>query len=164
MVMTRKIILLWLFPAFILPACSLFGDDGDPSSLEVNHHRWDKQDIVNYQFTLSVTCYCFPWQGPSTIVVRADTVHAVLNPKTGQTKRDPQTDRPMLEEYSNTYPTIDDLFEIIEDAIKRDPYRLEVDYNDKLGYPTQIDMEYSKHMTDDEILYEISAMKTGAAE
>jgi hypothetical protein len=48
------------------------------------------------------------------------------------------------------FPTIDDLFDIAEDAI-RHADRFMIEYNDDLGYPVVLDIDYIENAIDDEL-------------
>jgi hypothetical protein len=157
----RKIVFPALF-CILLAGCSLFSRNGSSSKsnkekLEINRHIWLKEDAANYQFNLFISCYCAFEVNPAIIVVRDDTVNTVINPKTGKIFTPSDSNR-AREKYAD-FPTVDELFKTIEQAIKRDPYRLKVKYNPHYGYPEQIDVDYDKNIADDEFHYQVSDFK-----
>ena len=148
-----KQVLIGLFLYAAVSGCSIFGIDGEEADLKSNRQKWQKQNISHYQFELSISCFCPAGLTPAIVVVRADTIHSVLNPETGETLLLPESDVPALEKNPDHYSTIDGLFERIEHAIDQDAHRLDVNYHSKFGYPAQIDVEYFKNATDDEVRY-----------
>ena len=119
-----------------------------------NQNLWQKQNIENYSFEFSKLCYCGGLFNPSTIVVKADTIHAVLDPETGEPLRDPQTDELVLQKYPESFLTIDELFGVIENTREKAD-ELDVEYNQQLGYPEFIAIDYMKEAIDDEVSYKV---------
>lgn len=111
--------------------------------LNFNRNLWNKQNISNYRYTLSNSCFCLPdARGPVIIEVRNGQTTSITSVETGQ---------PVNPEFFNNYNTIPKLFNLIQDAINRRADRLDVDYNARLGYPTQISVDYSFQIADEEI-------------
>lgn len=140
----------------LVTGCSLLGIGNTQRDDLENHRRmWQERGPANYQYDLRVGCFCPTWPYPARIVVRADSVHAVLEPETGDTLRSPQSGEPALTELPDTYRPIGGLFDIVDRALDEDYHRLSVRYNDTIGYPTEIDLEKSENATDDEVHYEV---------
>lgn len=87
-------------------------------------------------------------------MVKADTIHAVLDPETGEPLRDPQTDELVLQKYPESFLTIDELFGVIENTREKAD-ELDVEYNQQLGYPEFIAIDYMKEAIDDEVSYKV---------
>ncbi|BAZ27608.1 hypothetical protein NIES4074_00350 [Cylindrospermum sp. NIES-4074] len=51
--------------------------------------------------------------------------------------------------YFTAFNTVPELFDAIEDAIARNAYRLDAKYDRKLGYPTEITIDYSAQQADE---------------
>ena len=120
--------------------------------------KWEKSKSSDYEFDYNVGCFCVA-HTPAKIVVYADTVYQVLNPDT--------RDSLMLEIGGNTpqyagklfkdsYKTIDELFDVIRDARKRDAHKIQAEYNPDNGIPVSISIDYIKDAVDDEIGYTVS--------
>lgn len=111
--------------------------------LRFNRNLWNQRNISNYRYTLSNSCFCLPdARGPVVIEVRNGVTTSVTSVATGQ---------PVDPQFFQQYNTIPKLFDVIEDAIDRRAYSLNVRYNSRLGYPTQIDIDYNSQIADEEI-------------
>jgi hypothetical protein len=110
--------------------------------LRVNQKLWDQQNITSYRYTLSRSCFCTPEaRGPVVVEVRNGETVSVTSVATGQ---------PVDPELFKQYDTVPELFDVIKDAIKRKASSLTVEYA-KLGYPTQINIDYSAQIADEEL-------------
>jgi Family of unknown function (DUF6174) len=115
--------------------------------LRVNRELWNRQNISNYRYTLSNSCFCIPdARGPVIIEVRNGQTVSITSVATGQ-PADPQ--------FFQQYNTIPKLFNVIRDAIQRQADNLDVTYNHKLGYPTQINIDYETQIADEELFLTI---------
>ncbi|MBC1238788.1 DUF6174 domain-containing protein [Nostoc sp. 2RC] len=112
--------------------------------LNFNRRLWNNQNISNYRYTFSNGCFCIPEaRGPVIIEVRNGKIKSITSVATGQPVQNP--------EYFQNYNTIPKLFNVIQDAINRKAYSLDVAYNPRLGYPTQINIDYNSQIADEEI-------------
>jgi hypothetical protein len=112
--------------------------------LNFNRRLWNNQNISNYRYTFSNGCFCIPEaRGPVIIEVRNGKIKSITSVATGQPVQNP--------EYFQKYNTIPKLFNVIQDAINRKAYSLDVAYNPRLGYPTQINIDYNSQIADEEI-------------
>lgn len=150
----KKSILVFLFIPFI--SCSLFTNEND--GLEQAVLKWEKSKSSDYEFDYNVGCFCVA-HTPAKIIVHADTVYQVLDPVT--------RDSLMIETEGNTfqyagrlfkdsYKTIDELFDVILDARKKNAHKIHAEYNPENGIPESISIDYIKNAVDDEIGYTIS--------
>lgn len=114
----------------------------DSQQLTANQRLWNRQNISNYRYTLSRSCFCIAEaRGPVIIEVRNGRTTSVTSVETGQ---------PVNPEFFQKYDTVPRLFDLIRDAIKRKADSLDVKYNSTLGYPTQINIDYSFQIADEE--------------
>lgn len=144
-----------LFFVIIFTSCSLFVNEND--GYEQALEKWEENKIPNYEFSYNVGCFC-PQLTPALIVVNSDSVYQVLESGT----RDSlfiQTGESTFEYagdiYKSFYYTIDGLFEVVKNA-RGDAYKLNVEYNNDIGFPESIDIDYIKNAIDDEIGYSVS--------
>jgi Family of unknown function (DUF6174) len=116
--------------------------------LKFNRYLWQQANIFNYRITVSNSCFCTPdARGPVVIEVRNGQAISITSVATGQAV-DPQ----LFQRYS----TIPKLFNVIQDAIIiREAFNLDVSYNPRLGYPTQINIDYDPQIADEEIFLTI---------
>lgn len=153
--MNRTIILFILLPAlFLIYSCDSIVDGRKGDDFRANKNLWQKQNVENYSFEFSKLCYCGGLFNPTKIIVKADTIYAILDPETGEPLRDPQTDELVLSKYPDSFLTIDELFEVIENAREKAD-KLTVEYDQNLGYPTSVGIDYIKEAIDDEVTYKI---------
>ncbi|MBE8967067.1 hypothetical protein IQ277_12670 [Nostocales cyanobacterium LEGE 12452] len=115
--------------------------------LRFNKRLWERANIYNYRITVSNSCFCIPdARGPVVIRVRNGQPTSITSVATGQ---------PVNPEFFQKYDTIPELFNVIQDAIKRKAYNVDVEYNAKLGYPTKINIDYDSRIADEEIFLTI---------
>ncbi len=110
--------------------------------LKINRRLWNKQNIVNYRYTLTRSCFCTAEaRGPVVIEVRNGRTTSVTSVATGQ---------PINRELFQKYNTIPKLFHLIRDAFAKKASSLTVQYNSEFGYPTQINIDYNSQIADEE--------------
>ncbi len=119
--------------------------------LRLNRNLWNRQNISSYKYTLSKSCFCTPEaRGPVVILVRNGKTISITSVATG---------KPANPEFFQNYNTIPKLFDVIQDAIDRKASSLNVQYNQKLGYPTQINIDYNSQIADEELYLTIENFK-----
>ncbi len=119
----------------------------DLRQLRFNRGLWDKANISNYRITVSNSCFCIPdARGPVVIEVRNGQTSSITSVATGQ---------PVNPQFFEKYRTIPKLFNVIQDAINRKAFNLDISYDPKLGYPTQINIDYDSQIADEEIFLTI---------
>ena len=106
--------------------------DSNLGQLRINRRLWKQQKISNYRYTLTNDCFCIAEaRGPVIIEVRNGITTSIRNADTGM---------PVNSKLFQDYDTIPKLFNLIKDTIGRGQSSLSVEYNPKLGYPTQINI------------------------
>ena len=116
----------------------------------VNRRAWKQQRIRNYSYKLSRSCFCTEEaRGPVLIEVRNGQMTSITD-KNGK-KVNP--------ELFQKYDTIPKVFSVIGDAIAKKASSLTVNYNKKLGYPTQINIDYNSQIADEELYLTIEDFK-----
>lgn len=153
--MLRYGTLLFLISIFIFSSCNSIVDNEKENDFKTSRNLWQEQKIESYSFEFSKLCYCGGLFNPATIIVEADTIHAVLDPETAEPLRDPQTQELVLTKYPESFLTIDELFEVIENAREKAD-KLNVEYDQNLGYPIHIEIDYIKEAVDDEVTYKVN--------
>jgi hypothetical protein len=135
-------------------ACSLINSGN--SDLTSNLEKWQNNKTENYAITIDKRCYCPQGFYPANVVVAKDTVKHAFYPDNKEPIPIDSLTNSNTTVYSELYPTVDELFDIIIDASQRNADKLDVTYHDKIGYPEKIDIDYSRGVADDEITYIIS--------
>jgi len=128
--------------------CSSATDPSDHAeALAVSRARWSGSGIANYQFTIARLCECTPETvGPVVVEVRGGEV-SERKYASGVTV-DPQ--------YADLFTDVPGLFDLIDEAIRRDAAGLAVRYNSAYGYPESIQIDWMAGAVDDEVSYRIS--------
>ena len=132
--------------AALLAGCSILGLDGlgeERDALRDARVRWGRADLDAYAFTLQRGCFC-PMEliGPVRIVVRGDSV----------VSRTYSTDgTPVPAQWAPYFGTMEDVFEVIDDALERSADDLHVSYHRTLGYLVEADIDYIENAVDDEL-------------
>ena len=140
--MTNRVFISTVLPLVLLAGCALFGeDDDDLSEVEQNRRQWERLGIDAYAYDLTIVCFC-AHVAPVRVQVRADTVFSATNPETGETVEEPYRTR-----------TIDELFDVVEDAVAQQADRLEVEYDEAFGYPARIYVDYRFNLADEEMTF-----------
>lgn len=117
-------------------------------NLSAAEQRWGKSGLVNYRYTLQVRCFCPPPLNEQLVVeVRNGATVRISTKASGE-----EVPSALLREAG----TIPGLFQIIHTAHERSADRLDVSYNEALGYPTRITIDDSTWSIDDESDYRIS--------
>ncbi|MBD2692239.1 DUF6174 domain-containing protein [Anabaena catenula] len=119
--------------------------------LRINKKLWNRQNVSKYSYQLTRSCFCTKEaRGPVIIEVNNGMTTSVISVETGN---------PVDPELFKQYDTIPKLFSVVKDAIARKADSLTVKYNPKLGYPTQINIDYSAQMADEELYLTVENFK-----
>ena len=125
--------------------------DSNLRKLKINQQLWNEQNISNYRYTLTRSCfYTTEARGPVIIEVRNGRTASVTSVATGQ-----QVNPELFQKYDTT-PR---LFDVIRDAIAKKASSLTVQYNSTLGYPTQINIDYDSQIADEEVYLTIENLQ-----
>lgn len=140
--MKTRMFITAILPLMLLTGCALFGeDDDDVSEVTQQRRQWERLTIDAYEYDLTILCFCASID-PVRVQVRGDTVFSAVLVETGEPVEEPYRSR-----------TIDELFDVIEDAVAQDAAQLEVEYDEAFGFPTHIYVDYSITIADEERTY-----------
>jgi hypothetical protein len=115
------------------------------ADLKIHQKLWQSQKINHYEYIYNMICFCPPPANtPTKVFVKNKQVISVANPDTGEQIKNANLD---------FYKSIDQLFEVIQDAVKRNADEIQITYDSQLGYPTKIFIDYIKLAADDEVSY-----------
>ena len=145
-----RCVMLKLLLVVVLAAAGCTGSTGptDPATdLALSRARWFNTGVRDYQFTIARVCECTPEStGPVVVEVRAGVV-AERTYVSGSSV-DPQ--------YADLFTSVPGLFDLIDEAIRRDAAGLGVRYNSVYGYPESIQIDWRAGAVDDEVSYRIT--------
>ena len=111
------------------------------TELEQNQERWAQQNLSTYTFRFQRLCFC-GLVDPVDVTVRNGVITAVVVANS-QEELDPSM-------FSQFY-TVEDLFEVVQDALDRDAHSVVVAYHPQLGYPADVAIDYIEMAIDDEL-------------
>ena len=120
------------------------------AELRVQRERWAGQRILDYQLTMSRSCFCPP-EGAGLVVL------TVLEGEPAEWQYFLSGD-PIAPEWRAFFPTVEGLFDFVEDAIDRSADSIEVRYDEELGLPTTVRIDYRLAAVDEEIAYEVEKL------
>jgi hypothetical protein len=128
--------------------CSAPTDPDHPEAqLEQNRALWIRSGVTSYQITISRVCECLPeMAGPVVVEVRDKVI----------LQRRYQTGAPVDPTYASLFMDVPGLFDLISDAITATAAAVSVRYNDNLGYPESIAIDWAAGAVDDEVSYRIT--------
>ena len=136
--------------AFLLPtlvACdSVTGTDDlslQQSRLDQNWDRFQSAAPVSYSYVVRVNCECpTDVTRPVTVWVDRGSIEYLLYEDDG---------RPVPFSYSNSFPSVEQLFDAIQDGIDRRADVIDVEYDPTYGYPTSVYIDYDRRVADEEL-------------
>jgi hypothetical protein len=108
--------------------------------------KWQAAGIHDYRFTLNQSCFCMGVQ-PVRITVRHDTVQSALRLPDGAA---------VTAEALGRLPSMDVIFQKIEEAYAKPADHITLSLNPDNGYPERVYIDYVEMMADEELSYTIS--------
>jgi len=134
---------LALLLALSLPACGLFTGPDEDDRLAEARARWSVHGQQSYTYEVRSDCFCGLAGRWIEITVIGDQVVS---------GRYLDTNTQVEAGFLPALPSVDDLFERIEDAVKSDPVLLQVEYHPEDGHPSRINVDVSYNIADEEYL------------
>ncbi len=142
----------WLATALLaltLVGCTdVLGPEQD--ALAAARARWALTNADNYLFEFRRSCFCAPdFVRPVRIEILDGIVSSAVYVDTEEPISLPLT----------SVPTIDDLFDEIQDAMDRLAFSVIADYDANMGYPTSVSIDYIENAIDDEMAFFVSSFQ-----
>lgn len=110
-----------------------------------NKSLWIGKNISNYTYTMRLVCFCPPGRvGPHTVKVVKGKIVSVNGSPYDETKT------------GKLYP-ITEYFDFISTNLNQKPFRADITYNPKYGYPEIAYFDFIEAAVDDEIRYAITS-------
>jgi len=136
------------FACLAAAAATLGACDGPTApgwQLQVARLKWERTRPAAYTFSIARWCYCMQEGiGPVIVSVRDGVVESRTYAGSGAA---------VGPTYADFFPTVDGLFELIEDARRQGADAIDVTYDPALGFPVVISIDYVRAAADDEITY-----------
>jgi len=142
----RKILFV-LLAALLTGCASLVGQAS--SQVNSDQEKWQDANIPHYSYELAISCFCIFSQDMPLVIEVKDGEVVSMAFKNGK-----EIDPAFLEQFQR-YDTIDKIFAELEKA-QSEAERVEVSYDEKYGFPTQITIDQAVQAADDELYLTIS--------
>ena len=125
--------------------------------LEAARRKWEQGRPVAYAITIGHNCECtLEMSGPVVVAVRGGTVES----RTYVPSAYFADGTPVPSAYANLFPSVDGLFDRIDDAYRRKAPSVDVVYDPVLGFPVDIYIDYVIATADDELRYHVTNFQT----
>ncbi len=136
-----------LFLVFGAAACGIVETTATQggSDLESARALWRQAAIDDYDLAMTRRCFC-AFVGEVTVQVRGGVRTATVVAE--------DISLPLTPAFEQSYPTVDGLFALIDEAIADGVHELRVTYHPVLGYPTLVSVDRRRQVDDDEVAYE----------
>ena len=132
------------------PILQITGDQ-DQDALNRNQTLWKNAHLSSYSYTYKRMCFCPPEEDMVVKVQYGDVASASYSP----------SNTPVLPDRLDDLMTVEDFFQVIQEAITNKVARLDVTYNATLGYPERIFIDIDERMADEEITHLVSNLHSG---
>jgi hypothetical protein len=129
---------------------SQFADDRGRTRSELLAARqvWRVAGPRDYRFRFRQSCFCAPAvTAPVLVTVRGAQVVSAVYAEDG---------RPVAASDLGRYPSVEELFSRVEQAIATEAYEIRASYDPRLGYPTTVFVDQSPRIADEEQRLEAS--------
>lgn len=124
-----------------------FGAAAQDGELQRHRAQWQADGPKSYVYGYNKYCDCHPTDPPETVVTVANgEVTRVYHLLAGSSREVPARAGSL-----ELYWTIDDLFDLIDSAMSAGAAATRVRYDDTLGYPVSIYVDYDSDLVGDEL-------------
>jgi hypothetical protein len=112
-------------------------------ALDRNWDRFESSAPLSYSYTVRVSCEC-PSDVTRPVVVWVDrgSVEYLFYEDDG---------RAVPLSISDSFPSVEQLFDAIQDGIDRQADYIDVEYDPTYGYPTRVYIDYDRRVSDEEL-------------
>ncbi len=134
------------------PACADMGPTQDRFHDEIALHRarWEAHRPSSYVYEMQRICFCAEGaQGPVRIRVQGTQIVERTYTSSGA---------PVASEFQSLFPSVDGLFDMLDEAVDRDPYEFTVRWHDEIGVPLEFYVDYDARVFDDELGVKVLAL------
>ena len=133
-----------LLPALACVSISGVDDlDREQSELDRNWELFERNAPLSYSYTVRISCNCpSDVTRPVTVWVDRGAVEYLYYEDDG---------RAVPLSYANSFPSIEQLFDDIQDAIDTQADYIDVEYDFTYGYPTDVYIDYDRRIADEEL-------------
>lgn len=145
--MIRTSIILVVF--LLHQAASCIGQPVAPTTLAEARALWAASGIETYELDWQIECFCVGSDDTIRCSIAGGYIISITNITT-HADVDVSTRKPA---------SVEDFFDIIEDAQLRKAAKVDVSYDATYGYPTKTYIDWIRNAIDDEITYLVIALR-----
>lgn len=130
-------------------ACKDQGPEIEGFLDDVAAHRafWESNRPSSYVYEVERWCNCpKEEQGPVRVKVEGTVVLE---------RRYPETGAVVASSLDSAFPSVDGLFDMLEDAARREPWSINVNWDPELGYPRDFYVDFESNVLYDELSYRV---------
>jgi Family of unknown function (DUF6174) len=130
----------------VIAGCALVApEDHEAVQRDLNRARrqWEAQGLEDYRFVMRRLCFC----GQEIVA----PVVVEVSDGSVESQRYQETEEAVEARHADLWPTIEGLFALVQDAIDRDAFRIEVEYDRERGHPVSIGIDYQENVVDEEL-------------
>ena len=149
--MKRTLTLALLASATLFPACSDMGPGSDDLERQIATQRaiWKAYRPATYTFDVERLCFCAEEaRGPVRVSVAGEQVRARTYLGDGS---------PVDASYHDLFPSVDGLFDILEEAVRGGAHQIQVTWDPVTGAPLDFWVDYEANLADEEQGYRLVA-------
>ena len=130
--------------ALVAPLALACSDGTGPqgTDLERGRAKWEAAAIENYAYDYRRRCFCLPQ------LTRPVRIQVEDGDVTGGSFLD--DGQPVAAADLKLYPTVEDLFIQVQNAVQADADSIVVSYHPELGYPTEAFIDFDRQTIDEE--------------
>jgi hypothetical protein len=123
------------------------GDAGLLDDIALHRALWASKRPSAYVYELQRICECtVDAQGPVRIRVQGTTVVERSYTASGV---------PVASGLAGVFPSMEGLFDLLEEAAKKDPWYMNMNWDPELGYPRDLYVDLKSNVMNDEISYRV---------
>lgn len=133
----------------LLSGCSDLGPDENQLAKDIALHReiWEGKRPSAYTYEVLRGCNCSEeGQGPVWVRVQGTTVLSRVYSASGE---------PVPSTLAGVFPSVDGLFDLLEEAVRVDAWSISVSWHPERGYPISLFVDYEGSSINDEVGYTI---------
>ncbi|MEX2473402.1 MAG: DUF6174 domain-containing protein [Gemmatimonadota bacterium] len=125
--------------SLLATSCDSLGPER--SELERARALWEATGPSDYSYAVERLCFC-GYTGPARVTVEDGEVVSVVSLTEQQ---------PPIEPSEDLFPSVDGLFDILEDAMARDAHSITATYDPETGVPVEFFIDYQEFTVDEEL-------------
>ena len=126
--------------------CATEPSDNVRNSLQAGKAKWASLNLKNYEFTMTLACFC----GAPAAPVRVTVVNGVVT-----SRIDTNTEAPVAASANQHYPNVEGLVDLVENALNQGVDNISTRWDQERGYPFNVLIDYRFATIEDNISWNV---------